>query len=496
MAKNFINLGISFNNLVKRYPKNIALNFGDNQKYTYLDLDRSSEKIINLFIKLKLKKKNIIAIESKKTFVSFSLIVACWKMGITYSFFDTDDNSERVKKIINTLKPSKIFTFSKRGVKNECLLNKNLLNLTNKLVTRKSSYVRDKKLIAYIMFTSGSTGLPKGVLISHYNLSYFINWTKSNFSINHKTILTNLNPLHFDNSVFDIYASLLNGGCLVPFKKEELFNLKNLIMKINETNCNIWFSVPSLLNFLLQVGNKRIFRNLKVNKMIFGGERFPLNSVKKIFSYIKKTKIYNVSGPTECTCICSAHRVTKNELLTLKNIPIGKINSYFNYQIILKGKKSNQGELFLEGPAVSEGYFKNDKVTNDKFYNIKKFNGYKTGDIVEKYKKNNLRIIGRIDNQIKFLGYRIELEEIENILIKLFNIDECLILIKNQKKFPHEKMVCYVNNNHKNKINSKNLNKISLSLPYYMCPKELIYVSNFQYNKNGKLDRNYYKKLK
>ena len=493
MAKNFINLGISFNSLVKKYPKNIALNFGDNQKYTYLDLDRSSEKIINLIIKLKLKKKSIIAIESKKTFISFSLIVACWKMGITYSFFDTDDNSERVKRIIKTLRPSKIFTFSKRGMKNEYLLSENLLNLTNKLVTRKSRYVKDKKLIAYIMFTSGSTGLPKGVLISHLNLSYFIDWTKSYFSINHKTVLTNLNPLHFDNSVFDIYASLLNGGCLVPFKKEELFNLKNLIMKMNETNCNIWFSVPSLLNFLLQVGNKRIFRNLKINKMIFGGERFPINSVKKIFSYIKKTKIYNVSGPTECTCICSAHKVTKNELLTLKNIPIGKINSYFNYKIISKGKKSDQGELFLEGPAVSEGYFKNDKVTNVKFYNIKKFTGYKTGDIVEKYKKNNLKIIGRIDNQIKFLGHRIELEEIENILIKLFNIDECLILIKNQKKFPHEKMVCYVNNNHRNKINSRNLNKISSSLPYYMCPKELIYVSNFHYNKNGKLDRNHYK---
>lgn len=492
MEKKFINLGVSFHNILKNYPERIAIKFGENEKYTYKELNFYSEKLLNLFTKLNIKKNNVIAIESKKNITTFSLLVACWKSGVIYSFFDTDDKSERVKKIFRILKPKKIFTFnSNKKFLNEYCFEKEKLNFKNMSNTDlKCSHHNLKHLNAYIMFTSGSTGFPKGVIISHKNLSYLIDWSSKKFSINKNSILTNLNPLHFDNSVFDIYASLFNGASLIPINKKEVFDVQNLLKKIRNLNCTIWFSVPSLLNFILKIGESKNFAKLKLKKMIFGGERFPINSIKQILKYLNKTEIYNVSGPTECTCICSAHKVSRKELKELKNIPIGNINSYFKFKLNYENKSNKKGELYLEGPAVSEGYYNNKKATSLKFYKVKNSSGYRTGDVLELYKKNNFRIIGRIDNQIKFLGHRIELEEIENVIIKKYNIEECLVIIKKMNTYPYEKLVCIVEKKNKKKIK---LNNLSISLPYYMCPKELAYVKSFKYNKNGKVDRKYYK---
>ena len=491
-SKNFINLGYSFANICKKYPKNIAVKFNEKDKFTYSDLNIFSNEILKLFKKLKIKTNDVIAIESHKNIMSFAIIIACWKSGVIYSFFDTEDNSERVKKIFKILKPKKIFTFKKRFLKREIFIDKNYLK-HRRCNDNNYYYSYRKNLDSYIMFTSGSTGFPKGVIISHYNLSYLIKWSKVQFNIKSNSVLSNLNPLHFDNSVFDIYSTFFNGACIIPINKKELFEPENLIIKLNNLKCTIWFSVPSLLNFILNISDKKIFKLINLKSMIFGGERFPINSIKKILKYLNNTNIYNVSGPTECTCICSAHEVSKKEILNLKNIPVGKINSYFKFKLISDQNKRGRGELYLEGPAVSKGYYNNSEGTNKKFYKINKYFGYKTGDIFEKYKKNNFKIIGRVDNQIKFLGHRIELEEIENTIMKKYNIDECMLTIRKMKNYPNEKLVCYLSKKNKTKINNDNLQKLSSYLPYYMCPKEIIFIQNFKYNKNGKVDRGFYK---
>ncbi len=306
-----------------------------------------------------------------------------------------------------------------------------------------------------------------------------------------KKVFTNLNPLHFDNSVFDIYASILNGACLVPFQKKELLEAKSLILKINKLNCSIWFSVPSLLNFLIEVYKKEVFSKLNIKKMIFGGERFPINSIKKIHNYLNKTEFFNVSGPTECTCICSAHKVTRKEINTLENIPVGNISSYFQYKILSISSKKNEGELCLIGPSISQGYLNNKSLTKEKFFIKGKNYGYKNGDLVKKI-KNNLLILGRVDNQIKFMGHRIELEEIENVIIKKYNLSECLVLLQKAKKFPYQKLVCYINPDHKKKYLNSNFFNFSEILPYYMRPEEIFFLKKFRYNKNGKIDRKFY----
>jgi len=486
------NLKEEFKKIVKKNGNKIAINYGNEKIYDFNFLNDQSNKLLLIFKKLKIKKNDIIAIDSEKNINSYILIIACIKNNNPYSFIDISDNNFRLKKIFKILKPKIIFTFKKKIKKNqnECILKKDLsykLIINNKLLNRK----REKnKNIVYIMFTSGSTGDPKGVPITHYNLSFFIPWVKKTFKINEKSIISNLNPLHFDNSIFDIYGGLFNGATIVPFEKQEILYPKDLINKINNNKCDTWFSVPSLLNYILELNTHKLFKGIKVKKLIFGGERFPINGVKKIFPHLKKVKIFNVSGPTECTCMCSAKLIEKKELFTSKNLSIGKINNYFKYSILKNNKPSNIGELVLKGPAVASGYF-NDNILSKKKFFKKKYFGYYTGDIVHRLKNGELKILGRVDNQVKLMGHRIELEEIENMIIEIFNIKDCLIKLIKKTTYLKQELTLFVLKKEKNKFINF-YDKVEKKLPTYAIPKKIKFIDDFKYNVNGKVDRNFY----
>ena len=146
---------------------------------------------------------------------------------------------------------------------------------------------------------------------------------------------------------------------------------------------------------------------------------------------------------------------------------------------------------YLEGPSISEGYINDSSATKKSFYKIRKNRGYKTGDLVSINKRKNIKIHGRVDNQVKFLGHRIELEEIENKIIKKFKISNCLVVLKKLQHYPYKKLVLITDNKKVNKVNIfSNLKNL---LPNYMIPTEINLINKFQYNKNFKIDRSYYK---
>ena len=495
------NLGLLFKRQTQKNPSEICLDFGIKKKITYKEIDELSDKLAIYLNSIHVKENDRVSIESQKDLFSYILILACLKIGVVYSFFDSNDGKERINHILNTVKPKKIFLFSKDRKKN--LRRKNTLIINETFIKTIKSLDLKKKTLnikniyfnAYIMFTSGSTGKPKGVLINHHNLSFFINWIKKTFKIRKKTVMANLNPLHFDNSVFDLYGSLFNSATLVPVDKKDILIPNILLERLKSAKCDVWFSVPSLLDLILQLGGYNIFKKYNFKKMIFGGERFPLQSVKKIFNICKKTKFYNVSGPTECTCMCSSYELKKKDLKNAEDISVGKISNYFKYRIH-NSKKNNLnisekiGELYLEGPAVSQGYFNDKKRTKEKFYNRNGLKGYKTGDLVKENKRKFLKIIGRVDNQIKFLGHRIELEEIEKVFIKKLKIKNCVASLKLKKQYPYKKIIITLDKKIKNLDLIKK--KISTSLPKYMIPEEINFVNKFIYNANGKLDRSKY----
>jgi D-alanine--poly(phosphoribitol) ligase subunit 1 len=510
------NLGTRFYEIAQKSKTKIALKYPNGTSFLYGELDILSNQWGHFLKGKKIKKGDIIAIFNEKSYLAYSLMLACLKIGVVYTNLDISSPWPRLEKIINRCKPSAIFFDSNdniiedelrrycQGIDsfriNDSRFESDLLSLDkDSLVDTLSIHGGDP---AYIMFTSGSTGFPKGAVMSHNNLLNFIQWGKQTFQVSENDIFTNANPIYFDNSVFDFYVSLFNSATLVPLSQDLVKNAQQLVQAINDSQCTIWFSVPSLLVYLLTTKSlsKKDFEH--ISRISFGGEGFPKNKLKQLFNlYSDRITLYNVYGPTECTCICSSHIITDSDFVNMNELAsLGKIAPNFGYEIIpLEDDNNNFGELCLVGPCVGLGYYDDPERTSQSFIQNpnKRFNQimYKTGDLVERSENGNLFFRGRLDNQIKHMGYRIELEEVEAAFSTLNYVNEVgVVYEKVTEDFGQIK--AYVSINSEYKDSTLILGDIRKLLPPYMVPKVVRILDSLPKNSNGKIDRKQLAKIR
>jgi D-alanine--poly(phosphoribitol) ligase subunit 1 len=505
------NLGLQFQDLVESQPDNIALEFDGFNKISYSELNRISNQLARYLIHSGVKKNDVICISGIKTIETYALIIACLKIGAIYVFIDSDSPLERLSRIIKTCAPVLIIVESDliKSLENLIVEVKVLdigfdlrqeLSKHDKENLSATNYINSNEP-AYIMFTSGSTGFPKGVTVTHNNVQNLISWSIDNFGISNKDKITNINPLYFDNSVFDVYSALFSGATLVPFTKSEVSDPVALLKKVNELGCTSWFSVPSLLIYLDKL-KMLIPQNMtKIDRFIFGGEGYPKSNLKNLYdTYSDRARLYNVYGPTECTCICSSYEITLNDFDSLKGLaPLGEIALNFSFLILNDDLElvddNDTGELCLLGPNVGLGYY-NDKLrTNDSFVQNSLNSNYKdvmykTGDLV-RYDSNDKKIyfIGRKDNQIKHMGYRIELDEIEHALNQIESISESAVIHTLVNDI--SQIVAFISFTIESSSLDGNEIKelLKQKIPGYMIPSKIYFFDSLPKTSNGKINR-------
>ena len=449
------NLGTLFENIASTYSERQVLKFIPSRSISYKEFNQKSNQIACYLIELGIQQDDVICISGLKSVETFACMIGCLKIGAIYTVIDPSSPVERLRKIILRCLPKLLFVNSQlEKVLQELaaelgidVVNTESESFENKINSCSGSNLESTQSItgsnpAYIMFTSGSTGFPKGAVMTHDNLLNLISWSIDTFDLKPTDILTNVNPLYFDNSVFDIYSTLFSGACLAPFPMDVIRDPRLLVDHIDDLGCTSWFSVPSLLIYLdtMKVLNRDNMRSIK--RFIFGGEGYPKAKLKNIYDlYSRRADFFNVYGPTECTCICSSHKIVSGDFSDLSGFPpLGKIAKNFSYLVLKDDNTDVQdnetGELCLLGPNVGKGYYNDPEKTNEKFVQSPHNSSYpdrmyKTGDLVKyNLKDRNLYFVGRKDNQIKHMGYRIELEEIEVALHQLEYISQATKLLE------------------------------------------------------------------
>lgn len=354
--------------------------------------------------------------------------------------------------------------------------------------------------LAYIIYTSGSTGRPKGIMHTHHSGLSYARWAANEYQLTASDRLGNHCPLHFDISIFDWFAGAVAGACTIVIPDDYTKFPATYSEYIAATKMTVLFTVPFAL---IQLSLRGVLAERDMSALrliIFGGEPFPIKHLRSLAAQLPEVTLDNMYGPAEVNG-CSHFTVGKLEESALA-IPIGKISDIAESLIVdehnRKVKVGETGELLVRTPTMMQGYWARPDLNQRAFYHhndseklgteyTQKF--YRTGDLVKMDKDQNMWFLGRKDRQVKVRGYRIELDEVEAVLVSHEDVEEAAAYSVSLESEVFELHCAYTLKAGKNTQNKDLLKYLKQHLPSYAVPTTLLSKDSFPRTTSDKIDR-------
>ena len=473
-----------FDDVVQKHPKGIAIECSG-RKLCYEEFSMQANAACNYLLNKGIKPKMVLAIALPKSESFFIAIMAIFKCNCTFLPIDVDLPKSRIDYLLNNAKCNAIITEKK--------LHHLFLNQSTPIVfsdhlikdNRKDKCFSEVKPepddCAYLIYTSGTSGEPKGVVIKHRGLKALALTQITNLKIKNTSRLLQFANLSFDASILDWSIAFASGATLVINNKTLVAN--ELIEFVESQSITYMHLPPTVLNMC----PARKVRSLEV--LVVGGENC---SQKIVDNWIKYTSVFNSYGPTENTVCSLMHKCDQLHSANTIGKPLNYVNAYVIDKFNMLSPPLVYGELLLAGEGLSPGYLDSPDLSKEKFIkleNIHKGILYRTGDIVMLNHDGTHQYSRRVDNQIKIRGYRVELCEIERVAEQHENLKQAVALVRGERE--EATIVLYylcLKNNTQKSLESSIRAYLKKILPVYMIPNYFIQLASFPMTANGKID--------
>lgn len=513
-----VNLWQAFENSAAAAPDRPALIFSDDL-ISFGELAAAAQICAGWLAAKGLRKGDVVGLQVPKRPETYILWLACLHQGFPYVFMDPRNPASRTHAIVTRLEPKLLVTTAPGPSSKQVDTDRHVHSVeTLELPISQDWRVWLAELDrgtasdparchgldpAYAMFTSGSTGEPKGAVIPHQGVLSLMRWVSASIRKPGELRFSNLNPLHFDNAVFDLYGGLINGSTLVPVETTTIANPALWTKRLRDGEANVIFAVPTLFQSLDRLNLLNPDRLPSAKIFVFGGEGYPVDDLIGFYDrFCHQARLVNVYGPTETSCICSSLELDRGALdnATMMFPSLGRMHPDFEYAIMDEqepAKAGESGELWIGGANVGLGYYNNQEETARRFRQDPRQTNfrsiwYRTGDLVREDSDGLLWFGGRVDNQVKIRGHRIELEEIDLAIENIPGVTRA-ISVAITGSHGQELRAAYATDR---PVAEADVRKICKArLPVYMQPALFRKLDALPLNANGKVDRQAVKEI-
>jgi amino acid adenylation domain-containing protein len=512
----------------KRAPERQAVRMGD-RVLTYGELDRAADQVAACLIELGMRPGDRVGLHVGKSVDAITAICGVLKAGGVYVPLDPVAPGSRLGYILKDCAVRIVLTGpeeSRRG-RTESIIDpadsldavvvigdageppqglpaRRVVRWRDALSGRVSPHALVQNAttdtdLAYILYTSGSTGEPKGVMISHRNALTFVEWCADMFAVSPEDRVSNHAPFHFDLSIFDVFVALKCGASIHPVPEGLSTFPMRLAEWIERERITVWYSVPSVLT-LAALHGKLAARDLAALRLVlFAGEVFPIKHLQLLISQLPAPRYFNLYGPTE-TNVCTYHEVDRRTIAGREvPLPIGRACANFGaFAVTDGGQLANApgqvGELLVRGSGVALGYWGRPERTAKGFVQNPlepRFRDvvYRTGDLVTLDENGEYLFLGRSDHQIKTRGYRVELGEIESVLYGHKLVREVAVIAVPDELIGN-RIRAVVSLTDGSSVTEAELQSYCADqLPRYMVPETVEFKVELPRTLNGKVDR-------